>query len=281
MSNITKYAPAKINLGLEILRKRPDGYHDINTVFYRIDLCDTLHFDLSDELTLECSPSMDFPQQDNIIIKAAKLLREFSGNNSLGAKILLEKRVPMGAGLGGGSSNAATALLALNELWELDLPHEVLYEIAIKLGSDVPFFLKDGSAAGKGRGEKLEYFDLYLPYRIFVVNPGIHVSTKWAYNNLNFIEKSTPTDFRNAIKESLANPQMFRNLVFNDFESIVFDKYPEIAQLKKDLYSLGASFVLMSGSGSTVFALFKDVLEAQNAAEHFNKFFTHISQLTE
>ncbi|TAK60449.1 MAG: 4-(cytidine 5'-diphospho)-2-C-methyl-D-erythritol kinase, partial [Bacteroidetes bacterium] len=178
---VIKKAYAKINIGLRILGKREDGYHDIETIFHRTNIFDRLIFELNKEIFISVS---GFPlpnDNNNLSLRAANLLRQ-SYNLPFGVKIGLEKNIPIGAGLGGGSSDAAATLLGLRTLWNLPISIAELNVLAQQLGADVPYFLHDDSAYGTGRGDTLEYFHLDLPYWIVLVYPAIHVSTAWAYS---------------------------------------------------------------------------------------------------
>lgn len=270
---------AKINLGLQVLEKRNDDFHNINTIFARISLADSLEINKSssDKIIIEGTPAFDFPIQNNLIYKAADKLRT-KENVPLGAKINVIKNIPMGAGLGGGSSNCAYTLKNLRKIWNLDENYNHDLIIAQTLGSDVPFFLKDGFAIGKSRGEKLEYFDIKLPWTILLVNPGIHIYTPDAFAQLNRnSEPRTSLNFKNILSKSLENPSLLREYMINDFEKSVFKTHPEIAQIKSDLYSEGAFFALMSGSGSTLFGLFENHKLAEEARSKFPDYFTYIS----
>jgi len=258
--NITKVkAFAKINLGLQVLGKRPDGFHDINTVFARTSFYDELSFSLSDSLSVRCSVDLGIPQESNLVYLAADMLRNHANNPSIGADIFISKNIPSGAGLGGGSSDAAEALITLRELWDIKISDEELSNIALSLGSDVPYFLHSGTAIGLGQGEQLEYFDYTLPYTTVLIFPGIHVSTSTAYQSLNRENKDYQLiDFRDILLKSMDNKRILKENIINDFEEPVFKSHPELAVIKQKLYAGGAVLSLMSGSGSTIFGLFED-----------------------
>jgi len=204
------------------------------------------------------------------------MLEKLSGKK-LNVSIQLEKNIPIGAGLGGGSSNAAATLLSLNELFLLNIPKTELEKAALMLGSDVPYFFKITPAYATGRGEKLTHFDFELKKHILLINPGIHVSTKWAYESLsqNFSDTYIWGD---VARDSKCLANMLPGLV-NDFESSVFRKHKEIGEIKTSLLRFGASFSLMSGSGSSVFGLFDDLEQAKYAQAHFmEKYFTYLEE---
>jgi len=266
-------APAKINLGLEVLRRREDGFHDINTIFAAVDLCDRVELRTRDDglLTLAIDGNDDLAAgDDNLCIRAARALRLFVGQSGLGLDIGLTKRIPVGAGLGGGSSDAATVLRGALRLWNLDVPIEELSRIALSLGSDVPFFLHDGPARATSRGELLLPIDLRLPGSVLLVNPGIHISTPWAYRAIGRTGERPSTDLADSLRRGLVDHEVLRREVVNDFETPVFTAYPLLRELKERLYDSGAFFALMSGSGSTMFGLYPDRSAALDAARRFD-----------
>jgi len=271
-------AYAKINLGLHIVGKRPDGFHNIETLFHRINLFDEINIENSDDISISCTnPSIPI-DKTNLCWKAVELLQNECGN-AKGASIQIKKNIPVGAGLGGGSSDGASVLRLLPLLWNVTIHESALQKIALQLGSDVPFFLMKSSAYAEGRGELLQPVELTLPYWIVLVNPNIHISTPWAYNRL--AEKrngSFPT--RPRLMEQLsATPLQSVLASENDFEEIVFEQHMKIKKIKLQLTELGAKLSLMSGSGSSMFGLFDDMISALKAVEFFNK--EHFVHLTE
>ncbi len=259
---------AKINLGLRVLGRRADGFHDLVTVFHRVDLFDTLRFEITDgSVSLESNRD-DIPTDDgNLCVRAARLLLE--QQRGRGVHIVLHKNIPAGAGLGGGSSNAAAVLRFLPALLDQKFPEEELLEMAALLGSDVPFFLHGGSALARGRGEVLEHFPWACPWWIVLVNPGIHVSTAWAYGSLRLREQPADSDLRAALLAADADDRALALLLHNDFEETVMEAHPPIRQAKQRLLDGGAAGALMSGSGSSVFGLFRDEAEARACAGGF------------
>ena len=270
-------AYAKINLGLKILGKRPDGYHDILTVMQTVSLHDTLILkETSAEIILTCSDP-DIPcDERNLVYRAALALKRRSRVNK-GAHIVLDKQIPSGAGLGGGSSDAASTLRALTRLWDLKVTPEILYSIAASLGADVPFFLQKGTAIARGKGEILEYINWPEQQFYVLVYPGYSVSTRWAYDHW---QTNRQTDSRkmdltfdskyvNFIGFSDRDPSTalhLYNVLENDFEEIVGARYPEILEVKAMVLSCGAFAASMSGSGSTVYGAFESEEAAQQAA---------------
>jgi 4-diphosphocytidyl-2-C-methyl-D-erythritol kinase len=248
---------AKINWSLRILGTRPDGFHELCTVLQTISLHDTLTFRKSDKLVLTCDDPQIPTDRNNLVIKAAGALRELSGVNA-GAAIHLEKKIPSPGGLGGGSSNAATALLGLRKLWSLDVDDRELEEIASGLGSDVPFFLHGGRCLGTGRGETIEDLPDIVEKYILIVTPSVSVSTAHAYrafaaSNLTIPD---PKSILKICRFEAGSPDLLPSALKNDLESIVTTMHPEIGRVKETLLALGASAAMMSGSGASVFALF-------------------------
>jgi len=274
MEELKIKAPAKINIGLNVISKRPDGYHNIETIFYPLELCDYL--------TIEQANNFEFTSNniglssafDNLIIKAKEKLEEKTGKK-INVHIHLDKNIPIGGGLGGGSSDAASTLTGLNEFLNLNLSDEKLFEIALSLGSDVPFFLNPKPCFAESRGEKLIYINFSINHPILIVNPDIHISTKWAYEHL------APQEYKPNLKEIMPehfkNIKLFKDKIKNDFEKVVFPEYKQVGELKDELYKNGALFALMSGSGSTVFGIFKDNHTANKVKKIFdNAYFTFI-----
>lgn len=257
-------APAKLNLRLEILKKREDGYHEIRTIFQKINLYDTLHFALKERrgirITTEdrCLPT----GRKNLIYQALRSMLEKSDYKG-GVDVQVEKRIPLGAGLGGGSSNAAAALKAMNELLKMNLGKRELMEAGAKIGADVPFFLFEGSAIGTGIGERLRKITL-PPLWYILIYPNFEISTRWAYQNFVL----TKSKYHINLQRLLKSPDGVLSLLQNDLEGTVSARHPEITQMKEMLISSGAMDAMMTGSGPTVFGLHSDGEQARNT---FNK----------
>ena len=275
MESIEIKAPAKINIGLNIVSKRDDGFHNLETIFYQIyDLFDELTFEKSDYLELILLDENKDLSKNNIIIKTIEVLEQKTGQK-LTPKITLKKNIPIGAGLGGGSSDAASTLRAINKLYKLNLSLQELLEMAVKLGSDVPLFLYNHPTIGKLRGELLERINLEIKFPILLVNPGIHISTKEAFSSI--IPKHNNFNYSNIQNEKIAN--WSKNIV-NDFEVSIFKNYPKVQEIKNVLYENGALFSLMSGSGSTVYGLFESLEKAIFVGHLFPKsYFAFIGNL--
>lgn len=260
----TVRAYAKINLGLLVLEKRPDGYHDIETVFHTIALHDVVTIEPCDRIVVECSDRTVPTDRTNLAFRAALLLQRHCPGRK-GVRITIHKEIPTGAGLGGGSADAAAVLRTLPGIWECHVDDQTMHETALRIGSDVPFFLRGGTAVGKGRGEMLEYFDLTVPHTILVCNPGIHVSTPDAYHMIRPHRRHC--DFRTILAEGMSDPRTLNGQLVNDFEGPVFAVHPALRDLKESMLTGGAAFALMSGSGSSVYGLFDDEPRARATAD--------------
>jgi 4-diphosphocytidyl-2-C-methyl-D-erythritol kinase len=263
-------SPAKVNLRLEILNKRKDGYHELRTVFQKISLHDTLHFSLIKEKGI--SIATDHPNlpvgKTNLVYQAAQSMLKVSDYQG-GVHIEIKKQIPLGAGLGGGSSNAATTLKALNQLLKRSLSKRKLMEMGLEIGADVPFFIWEGAAIGSGIGEKLK--KVTLPDLQYVlIYPNFEVSTRWAYQN--FVLTNQRIHFN--LHKFLKTPEGISSILFNHLEEVVSRKYPQIEVMKNSLLSRGALGALMTGSGPTVFGLFQDDKSAMGAYEKIKKMVT-------
>ncbi len=268
MKRLRIKAPAKINLHLEILGLRADGYHEIQTILQTVDLCDELELTETENfLDVECDEA-DCPSGErNLAYTAADKLKK-SRKVEKGVCIKIKKRIPAGGGLGGGSSDAAAVLKGLNQLWDLRMARDDLEKIAEKIGSDVPFFIKGGVALARGRGEILTDLPSRLrPFCTLLLNPGFEISTKWAYSLFK-------QGLTRLIKSDKNLVSQWRNSRFlgmdqwkNSFESVICDYYPDIARLKEALLKTGATKAVMTGSGSTVFGLYESRKTAERAAE--------------
>lgn len=260
-------APAKINIGLNIVEKRNDGFHNLETLFYPInDLFDKITIKKSEKFEFKCSNN-DI-SKENIIIDTIKILEEIF-NKKFNVSIILDKYIPMGAGLGGGSSDAAAVLLAMNDMFNLKLSWNRLKEIALQIGSDVPFFLRSIPAIGRSRGEVLNYVDLEIKKTIVLVNPGIHISTKEAYSSIT--PKKNKLKYENLISKFDSNVDYLRENLINDFEDFVFKNFPQVENIKENMLNSNAEISLMSGSGSTVFGIFRTKKDAENYLKSVNK----------
>lgn len=249
------FPTCKINLGLHILRRRDDGYHDVETAMLELPFNDILEFIESEQAAFTTS-GLEIPGSGNLVLDAEAEFRRFRVFPNLAFH--LHKLIPMGGGLGGGSSDAAFALKLMRDKYAPGLPNEVLKAMAAKIGSDCAFFIDGGLQFATGRGEVLSPLKIDLKNKwIVLVNLGIHVSTKEAYEGV------APDDDRRSLKEILEEPiESWKENLVNDFEKSVFLKYPELADIKKDLYEHGAVYAAMTGSGSTLFGIFESELQA-------------------
>jgi 4-diphosphocytidyl-2-C-methyl-D-erythritol kinase len=260
-------SPAKVNLRLEILKRRENGYHELRTVLQKISLHDTLHFSLKKEKGV--SIVTDHPNlpigKTNLVYQAVHSMLKISGYKG-GVHIEIEKRIPLGAGLGGGSSNAATTLKALNQLLEMNLSKRELMGMGLEIGADVPFFFLRGAAIGSGIGERLKKEELPNLWYVLIY-PNFEVSTRWAYQNFVL----TNQQFHFNLHKFLKSPEGISRILLNHLEEVVSKKYPQIGIMEKILFSAGALGALMTGSGPTVFGLFQDDKSATGAYAKIKK----------
>ena len=252
---------AKINLGLNIVEKRPDGYHNLETIFYPINLQDALEVTRREnndkEYTLHISGSpLEGEPEDNLVVKAYKLLKkDYPG--LLPVDIHMYKHIPAGAGLGGGSSDAACMIKLLNDKFSLGLSTERMEEYAVKLGADCAFFIRNKPVFATGIGNLFEPVELSLKgYHIILIKPDIFVSTRDAFAEIKPVRPAV--SLKGIVKQPM---ETWKNSMKNDFEDSVFKKFPEIAAIKDELYDLGAVYAAMSGSGSSVYGIFKAPIE--------------------
>lgn len=251
-----QFPHCKINLGLSIIEKRKDGYHELETVFYPVHLQDMVEVCVAEHATESVQFSntgLDIPgdASSNLCIKAFQLLKK-QFPNIPATKIHLHKNIPMGAGLGGGSSDATAVLKIMNELFNLQLGHATLIELAAQLGSDCPYFVYNEACLAKGRGEILQPIQCDLSnYSFILIHPGIHVSTAWAFAQLKPHQKSKSIE--TIVQQDIIT---WKNELMNDFEKPIFEAHPILSELKEYLYQEGAIYASMSGSGSSLFGIF-------------------------
>jgi 4-diphosphocytidyl-2-C-methyl-D-erythritol kinase len=262
---------AKVNLALAVLGKRGDGFHEIRTVFQTIDLHDQLEIRPSPRLELRCEGLDAIPVEHNTVWRAASALAS-AASPPTGAELVLKKHIPAGAGLGGGSSNAAAALLGLCRFWRLEISPAALRPLASAIGSDVPFFLEGGTALGIGRGEEIYPLPEIRPAHLVLVYPGIHISTATAYQSLSLGLTSLQAahkiqSFCSRLQEGSGVPTE----IFNDFETSILPAYPAVREAQDFLKARGATAVMLSGSGSSVFGFFSDEESALAASRGSNQ----------
>jgi 4-diphosphocytidyl-2-C-methyl-D-erythritol kinase len=267
METIECKAPAKVNYRLDVLRRRPDGYHDLRMIMQRIDLCDDIRISISatSGVRVTCGKEGVPDGPGNIAWRAADALLKLSGRPE-GIDISIAKIIPVAAGLGGGSSDCASVLMGVNELLGLHLTDERLMEIGVKLGADVPFFIFKKTALAEGIGEKLAVIEV-VPAWLVIVNPNLPVSTAWVYQNLQL----TAGKNEDIIPRFYGSVADICAVLANDLEKVTIGKFPVIEQIKLQLLREGAAGSLMSGSGSTVFGVFAEETVARRAAEKLSR----------
>ncbi len=251
------FPPAKINIGLRVTGKRPDGYHDLQTLFVKIPLYDALEI-IPSEQEMQWDGTAQIPE-DNLVIKAYRAVQRYFP--SLPAiTVFLRKRIPMGSGLGGGSSDATATIKMLNSLFELGMDDRTMHTLASSIGADCPFFLKDSPHIGEGIGEILEPFPLDLTgYYLTLVFPGLHISTREAYAGV--IIAQPDEDLRVSLRRPISE---WKAWIHNDFEKSLFSTYPVLAEIKETLYEAGALFASLSGSGSAMYGISRTPLDIHN-----------------
>ncbi|MCE5195205.1 MAG: 4-(cytidine 5'-diphospho)-2-C-methyl-D-erythritol kinase [Nitrospiraceae bacterium] len=272
----TLKAPAKINWVLSVLNKRDDGYHNIQSLMQSVSLYDRLAFDFDD--TLQVETNADINIEENLVFKAAALFRQMFSIKQ-GASIKLEKEIPIAAGLGGGSSDAACTLIGLNRLYRIDAPTEDLEKIGAMLGSDIPFFFRGPFALIEGRGEIVTKLDPCTKNVLLLVKPDLRVSAKWAYTEFSRFDSKPSRKQKPELTKKSNNIKLFcqtlekqdfnaiADMLTNDLEIPVVGEFHAVAEIKDKLLEAGAVASLMSGSGPTVFGLFKDRETADKASE--------------
>lgn len=268
-------APAKVNLTLRVLGRREDGYHDIESLVQKISIYDRITIWESDEpgIHLTCSDPSLPTGPDNLAYQSAQLIMEFSRIPEKGISIHLEKAIPHGSGLGGGSSDAASILMGLNTLWKLSMTREGMAELAQEIGSDVPLFLYPSPSLITGRGERVEPSPILVNATFVVVFPGISISTKWVYSNFRLTKETDKYTISGSYRTAgrVLPPEHWQGLLVNDLEKAVTKSHPEVGRCREDLLRAGARASLMSGSGSAVFGLFEDKLTAEKAVTRFRE----------
>lgn len=257
---------AKINLCLSVNSKRKDGYHNLTTIMKKINLYDEMYFDFSASKTEIVSDKFICKQEDNLVYKAINLFKKRT-NLEFNTKVSIKKNIPMGSGLAGSSSNAANTLLILNEYFDNRVHNKILHEIATVLGADVSFFLYKGMKLAKNKGEKLKEIKNIDFNNILIVTPYIEVSTKEIFQKLSVENHSN-------LKDSFLIDKFYKkhyNYLVNDLESVTFKMYPQIKEIKDILIKEGAELSLMSGSGSSIFAIFKEEENMKRLMKYFRQ----------
>ena len=266
---------AKVNLGLKVLDLLPDNYHSIFTIIQEIDFYDIIDIQRNNDnkINLFCDGAVKVPSdKNNLCYQAAELIFK-NYNITSGINISLTKKIPIGAGLGGGSSNAATILCGLNEIFKLNISHQEISELALLLGCDVPFFINGGTQISEGKGEILTPLNVNISqYNYLLVFPPFNISTKWAYS---FFKKDLPNTFDSDKFRSFQG-RLDWKLFENDFENIIKSTYPEVVEIRRIMEMYSSVFVSLSGSGSTMFGVFEDFLKADIAYQQLKNYNCHI-----
>jgi 4-diphosphocytidyl-2-C-methyl-D-erythritol kinase len=268
VNTLTMTAPAKINYLLDVIGKRPDGYHDLRMIMQRVNLCDEITLTLTNtpDINVICNSKGAPDGADNIAWKAARAVID-RAKCSTGVNIEIIKNIPVAAGLGGGSSDAASVLMGMNELLQLGLTEQELMEIGCTLGADVPFFIFKKTALAEGIGEKLTPLPKMPKCWILLINPGVHVSTAWVYRSLQLTSRGK----LNRLPEFFESIEQVVSILSNDLESVTISAFPVIADIKTRLMDMGAVGSMMSGSGPTTFGIFKSFDAAETARREITK----------
>ncbi len=270
---------SKINIGLNIISKRVDGFHNLQTIFFPLSLHDSITIRKSENFSFSSSDKSLSEDKNNLIIRAHDLIEQTSGKK-INCHIHLQKNIPIGAGLGGGSSNAAGILKGLNELFSLKIDNSKIKVLALQLGSDVPLFLEKLPAYAESRGEVLLPVRISFNGYLLIVNPGIHISTKWAFS------KITPKLPEVSLKELIKGDEIDFNVLAkygtNDFEQVIFEEYPQIREIKMRMLNFDSKLSMMTGTGSTVFGFFDDKESAYQAEQFFKckNYFTYLQRVS-
>lgn len=271
MNKVTEYAYAKINLSLDVLRKREDGYHDLRMVMQQIDLKDVITVKNSDEVKIECNNPKVPTDTSNLVCKAYRILAD-KFNIKKGVNINIEKNIPIAAGLAGGSSDAAATLKGLNKLWNLNLTDKELMELAVNIGADVPYCILGGTALAEGIGEELTTLKSFEDKLVLIAKPDIDVSTAYVYTNLKLDKLNQHPNTENIINNIESDDIIsLSNNMINVLETVTINKYKIIEDLKTKMLKYGALGSLMSGSGPTVFGLFDDMNKMENCYNELRK----------
>ena len=275
MKELIIETPAKINFGLNIVSRRDDGYHNLETIFFPVNLFDDITIREDDHFSFTTNNIQLKSEMNNSVIKAKDLFSKYAGID-INASIALKKRIPIGAGMGGGSSDGAAALIGFNQFYNANLCVDELLILALQIGSDAPFFIDPKPKYASSRGEVFKDVSIKINKPILIVNPLIHISTSWAFSKTSPRKPDYSLNLIDQIKYDTISE--LKNLVTNDFEEVVFPDYPAIKEIKDKMYILGAEFSLMTGSGSTVFGIFPDMESAVKAETNFpSQYFTHLN----
>jgi len=269
MQTITLDSPGKLNLRLDIVGKRADGYHELRSLMERVDLSDEIQINIVEKgIQVTCDNETVPEDENNIAFKAVKEILAYSSRN-VGVEINIKKKIPIAAGMGGGSSNAATVIKGINHLLKLKLAKEKLMQIGLKVGTDVPFFLFEGPALAEGVGEQLKKIKSMPKLLFLIVNPNIPVSTESVYRK--FPIESIRANGKFEVPSIYRTKRDVAKILHNDLEKVTIKEYPVIAEIKDELMKLGAIASQMTGSGPTVFGIFSDKVKLLKAFEKLEK----------
>lgn len=271
MESIKIIRSAKINLGLEIINKREDGYHNIESIMQEIDLYDEVYLEKSDQFQITSNNKYIPLGEDNLVYKAYRLLAD-KYNKTDKFKIHIEKNIPVMAGLAGGSADGAAVLLALNEMWQLGLDTRELEDLSSELGADFPFCIRGGTCFASRIGDKLRDLPSFSGVDILIINPKIPISTAEVYSKIRIENKKVSLS---KLEEAIEDRDLEKlgHELFNRMEEVVFKSHPEIKSIKEELLQQGALGALMSGSGSSVFGIFKDQASLNRARDYFQSYY--------
>ncbi|MBS4537025.1 4-(cytidine 5'-diphospho)-2-C-methyl-D-erythritol kinase [Clostridium sp. D2Q-11] len=270
-------AYAKINISLDVLKKREDGYHEVKMIMQQIDLKDEITLtEIDSGIEIECSDSRVPTDSSNLVYKAYKLISD-KFDIGKGIKVRIDKKIPMAAGLAGGSSDCAQTIIGLNEMWDLNLTQEELMDIGVKIGADVPYCIMGGTALAEGIGEELTKLNSFSDKYVLIAKPDIDVSTAYVYNNLDIENIPTHPDTERVIK-AIKNDDIYilaENMV-NVLETVTIKKYPVINKIKKEMLDRGAIGSIMSGSGPTVFGIFDDYKKGKDCEKFLKNYIDEV-----
>lgn len=267
--------PAKVNLGLDVVRKREDNYHDIKTLMHSINIYDCMSFEKTESIVITCNNPEVPTDERNIVYRCIEKMMSLYGCTPVSVHI--EKTIPVAAGLGGGSANGAAALIAMNQMFELGLTDEELCDVGAGIGADIPFMIMAGASVCEGIGDIMRPVFPYLSCYVVLVKPSFGVSTGFAYNRIDTAADLERPDFAELMHGllNMDREQLSKNLI-NVFEPFVFEKYPEIAKIKEKFMKLGCIATQMSGSGPSVFALYDNLGDAQKAFTEMSAEYPHV-----
>lgn len=276
MKEIIIKSYGKINLSLDVVRKREDGYHDIDTIMQRISLYDNLHIKRisGDDLIIKSNNKLVPLDNTNLVYKGWEKLKKYK-KESTGIEIFIDKKIPMAAGLAGGSTNVASFMAVLNKIWNLNLKNEELMQIGKTIGADVAYFFDGRTCRAQGIGEILTPIKEFKGYNVLIVNNGKDISSKYVYTN---IKPSGQNDKMTKVIEAIEenNLEKLQKYGYNNMEEVSFNLYKDIEIIKKDMLEKGADFSLMSGSGPTVFGIFEDLDKLYKAEKYFKEKYKNV-----